>query len=139
MKFHLYADDTQPYLSYGDCSPVSKSAAIAKMEACINQIKSWMLLNMLKVNDRKTDFLQFLPKPHDNAPSISTISIGSDSITPGLSTKNLEVVLDNDLSLSEHIAATGKAANFQLYRLSCIQHYLSIMPNKCLYVCVYGK
>ena len=113
MKFHLYTDETQLHLLFDDCSRVSKSAAIAKMEACIDEIKSLMLLNMLKLNNSKTEFLQFPPRPHDSTPSITTIRIGSDSITPDLSTKNLVVVLDNDLTLTEHIAATCKAANFQ--------------------------
>ena len=63
MNFHLYADDMQLYLSFDDCSPISRQAALAKMEACINDIISWMLVHMLKLNDSKTKFLKFLPKP----------------------------------------------------------------------------
>ncbi len=48
MKFHLYADDMQLYLSFDDRSPVSRQAALTKMEVCTDDIKSWKLLDMLK-------------------------------------------------------------------------------------------
>ncbi len=105
--------------------PVSKQDALARMEACIADIKAWMLLNLLKLNDSKTEFLEFHPSPHSSAQIESSFSIGTDIITPTHTANNLGVVLDDRLFLDEHITATCKAANFQLYRLSRIKKFLS--------------
>ena len=82
-----------------------------KMEFCISDIKSWMLLNMLKLNDSKTEFLEFHPSPHPRSTSTSPSSIGSDTIILCHTAKNLGVVFDSNLCLTERITATCKAAN----------------------------
>ncbi len=98
MKFHLYADDIQLYLSFDGRIPVSKQDALTRMEACIADIKAWMLLNFLKLNDSKTEFLEFHPS-HSSTHTESSFSIGTDVHTA----KNLGVVLDDRLSLSMNI------------------------------------
>ena len=76
MKFYSYADDTQLYLSFDDHIPMSKQDALARMESCISDIKAWMLLNLLKLNDSKTKFLEFHPSPHSSDHTNSSFSIG---------------------------------------------------------------
>ena len=61
MNFHLYADDTQLFLSFDSCVPSTSESAIVQLEACISEIRAWMLINKLKLNDDKTEFLRFLP------------------------------------------------------------------------------
>ena len=62
MNFHLYADDMQLFLSFDSCVPSMGDAAIIQLESCIAEIRAWMLLNKLKVNDDKTEFLCFLTR-----------------------------------------------------------------------------
>ena len=59
MSFHLYADDTQLYLSFDSRVPSSGPEVIACLELCIADIRHWMLVNKLKLNDDKTEFLKF--------------------------------------------------------------------------------
>ncbi len=59
VSFHIYADDTQIYISFdlkiqGNCSDALKT-----LELCIFEIQSWMSANMLKMNMQKTEFLIF--------------------------------------------------------------------------------
>ena len=51
--------------------------------------KEWMLLNMLKLNGDKTEFIQFLPNhlKHIDIP-FPSVTIGSDSISASLTAKN---------------------------------------------------
>ena len=51
LSIHLYADDTQLYLSFD----VSEGEVCReKMEACLDEIRTWMAENMLKLNESKT-------------------------------------------------------------------------------------
>ena len=54
---HLYADDTQLYVSFklgiGDLLSSAKSS----VEICVQEINNWMILNGLKLNEETTELL----------------------------------------------------------------------------------
>ena len=128
MKFHLYADDTQLYLSLNGRDPEPEHDALTRLEACIADIKLWMLQNKLKLNDSKTEFLQFLPSISKTIARVNNtpkIIIGNDAISPNDIAKNLGVLIDDQVTLDRHIMSVCKAANFQLYRLSRMKKYLT--------------
>ncbi len=79
MSYHLYADDTQLYLSFDSKVPSAGPEAIARLESCIADIRQWMLVNKLKLNDDKTEFLKFLPQSQHEHITPSSIKIGSES------------------------------------------------------------
>ena len=54
INYHIYADDTQLYISFDLSDP---SIAIDKVNKCISDIRTWMIQNKLKINDSKTEFL----------------------------------------------------------------------------------
>ena len=55
---HAYADDPQLYLSFCANSIDDQTAALAAMEHCISDIRSWMHHDKLKLNDENTEFLR---------------------------------------------------------------------------------
>ena len=55
LNVHFYADDTQLYFSYGINSPENELTVHCKIEKCVADIKSWMTVNKLKLNDEKTE------------------------------------------------------------------------------------
>ena len=57
--YHLYADDQQIYLSFKPCIIGSREQCIKRLEDCIAEILEWMTLNLLKLNDDKTEFILF--------------------------------------------------------------------------------
>ena len=56
LKVHLYADDCTVYLPFED---FNQSVAEAKMSDCIDEIKTWMNRNFLKLNSNKTAIMLF--------------------------------------------------------------------------------
>ena len=51
---HLYADDTEIYIAFETSLSTDEQVAIKTIQACISEIRSWMLLIKLQRNDGKT-------------------------------------------------------------------------------------
>ncbi len=64
MKSHLFADNTQLYLTFDPKAQGDEELNITTMESCISEIKLWMLQNKLNLNDGKMEFL-FLKSHHN--------------------------------------------------------------------------
>ena len=50
IGYHVYADDTQLYISFKCKQPLE---AISKVNSCLSDIRRWMITNKLKINDSK--------------------------------------------------------------------------------------
>ena len=104
---------------------VLEESVLEQIERCISDIKYWMLINKLKLNGDKTEFLQLHPSRRNTAETLCpVINVGNSIVKPSDMANNLRVVCDNDLPLSRHITMIVKAAHFQLYHLSHIRKYL---------------
>ncbi len=53
MFMHACADDSELYISF----KMSQDAALKAMESCVNDIRTWMIVDKLKLNDGKTEFM----------------------------------------------------------------------------------
>ena len=56
VEYQSYADDTQNYLGF----KVNKSAireGVNRLENCLHDVKNWMWVNLLKLNDDKTEVI----------------------------------------------------------------------------------
>ena len=123
VKFHLYADDTQIYLTF-ESSPDSSEMAKVMMEACVRDIDAWMTVNMLKMNRDKTELL-VLNGRHRPLPPLTTISVCDEEINRSAKVRNIGVIYDSSMSMENHIMAISKAAFYHLRNISRIRKYLS--------------
>ena len=57
QDFHLYADDTQLYVSFIASCEESKESCMFKMNSCVAEISSWMSMNLLKLNEDKLEIM----------------------------------------------------------------------------------
>jgi hypothetical protein len=125
ITFHIYADDTQIYISFSASDSSKASSCLNILENCISDIRSWMAHNKLKLNDDKTEFL-VISSPHYQDLFINThLQIGNSSISPSQTARNLGVMFDNVLNMSNHVTSICKSASFQLYKIRKIRNYLS--------------
>ena len=53
---HFYADDSQLYLSFKP-KVHDTNDIVLRVELCVNEIKTWMIDNQLKLNDDKTELI----------------------------------------------------------------------------------
>ena len=77
IGYHVYADDTQIYVSFKCDDP---SQALGKINACISDIRRWMILNKLKINDAKTGFIVFRSPMLKHDLSDLSVNVGGNVI-----------------------------------------------------------
>ena len=56
VSTHAYVDDHQLYMAFSP-NLKSQNQAVSCMESCLDDVKSWMISNKLKMNDSKTEFI----------------------------------------------------------------------------------
>ena len=103
VAFHLYADDTQIYLSFRPSIPSSKHECIAKIAKCIEEIGIWMTQNLLKLNNNKTEFILMGTQQQLSKLDNISLHISSDTIKPTDHVRNLGFIIDSLLKNGSHI------------------------------------
>jgi hypothetical protein len=122
VHHHLYADDTQLYLSF---SPLSFSTNIVQLRTVIGQVSSWMSSNLLSVNPHKTEFLVIgTPQQLSKLNNPSLIFDSNTTIMPVTSARNLGVLFDNHLSFNDQITALSKSCFYHIHDLRRIRNTL---------------
>ena len=119
FSYHCYADDTQLFLSF----PPADTQIESRIANCLSDISNWMAAHHLKLNLGKTELL-FIPGkccPHRDL----TITIDNTVVTTTPTARILGVTLDDQLSFSNHIAATARSCRFQLYNIRRIRRFLT--------------
>ena len=115
-----YADDTQIYVVI---KPSNRDSAISQVETCIKDIHIWMAANKLMLNDAKTELLHVSSRFSKNVPDIH-INIGDTSISPSKTVRDLDVILDNNLTMTSHVNNVCRSASYAIYRIGKLRRYL---------------
>jgi exonuclease III len=129
IQYHLYADDTQIYLTF-DID--GASGAVQKMEEAISVIKTWMTQNFLCLNDDKTEVLVMASRTSLPKLSIPTISIGDACISVATNARNIGFFFDQTMNLEKQINLTCQSAWFHLRNIAKIRQYLDLASTECL-------
>ena len=108
VNHHAFADDNQLY-KISTLDTIHQSTET--LQNCTTDVKSWMTANKLQLNDNKTEAMIVLSNRIHNDNTIQNrIHIGDADVPFVSSVKNLDVTLDSNLSMSQHISNTCKAA-----------------------------
>ena len=95
------------------------------LEKCIQEIRSWMRQNFLKLNDEKIEFLLFGSPQQLSKVSILCITIGDSQITASSQARNLGVIFDSTMTLKPHISNVVRVLPFHIRNISRIRKYLN--------------
>ncbi|RUS75909.1 hypothetical protein EGW08_016322 [Elysia chlorotica] len=98
LHHHLYADDTQVYIPI---SEGNEDQQAVKIKNCLNEIKDWMLVNKLKLNDNKTEIMLLGTNQQRANIAFDCLEIGNAtiSIESTKAIRNLGFYFDPDLSM----------------------------------------
>ncbi len=95
----------------------------ARISGCLADISAWMKEHHLQLKLAKTELLIFPATPtlqHD-----FTIQLGSSTITPSSSVRNLGVIFDEQLTFKDHIAKTTRSCRSALQNIRTIRPFLT--------------
>ena len=121
VKFKIYADDTQFYFQIEKIEDATK-----KITEIMKDIKEWMTAKKLKLNEDKTECMLFgTAKATRKYEFFKTVTIGSSTINVVTIVRNLGVLIDNTLSMKDHILNTVKICNHHIRNIAFIRKYLN--------------
>ena len=129
---HGYVDDTQLYLLFRPNSRSSQDQAIASVEACISDVRVWLIHNRLLINDSKTEFLVFGSRLQLSNIAIDSITVGDSTIKPVKSVRNLGTWFDSNMSMSIHIGKICSKAFYGLNKIRQLRKFLNPESTKTL-------
>ena len=122
---HAYADDTQLYIAFSTKEAAGQSQATEAIERCIDDIRTWMLTDKLKINDDKTEFMIIGTRQQLSKISPCHLTIGNTVVAPVAAARNLGSWMDTSLTLQEHINKTCRAAYFHIHNIRHIRKFLT--------------
>ena len=107
---HAYADDNQLYLSFKPNSAVGETEARFAMEQCIRAVRAWMVVDKLKLNEEKMEFM--LIGTHQQLSKVRTDSlfVAGTVVSSVSEARNLGVWFDCKFQFQTHINKTCQAA-----------------------------
>lgn len=119
----LYADDTQLYIAFDLSKPANQ--IISRIEACVDDISSWMRTNRLKLNENKTELLVITSPRQSTNHSKIELRIGTNTVRTSSEARNLGIVFDNTMKMQRHISNICQSSYFHLRNIRSIRKYLS--------------
>ena len=113
-------------------SIIDQQTALARIQACIKEIRIWMILHKLMMNDSKTEFVIVVSSGSVDKVSIDTITIGDSSVSPSGSARNIGVIFYTTLCLNDHITKVCQTCHYWVKNIRHIRCCLSLTATQLL-------
>ena len=122
---HAYADDTQLYLGFKPGDYANVTAPVSSIQSCIPDVQSWMMMDRLKLNPDKTEFLILGTRQQLEKVITSHLVVGESRISPPTKIKNLGSWFDSNLDMLSHVNNICSLSFYYIYNRRRIRKYLS--------------
>ena len=128
LSHHLYADDTQIYISLtGDTATES----LKMIQSCITGVSTWMPQSKLKLNHSKTEFLLIGSKSQrEKFINLFPLVVLDNETNPADSARNLGVFFDSGLNFRQHISQVSSSCFYHIRDLERIRKSLPLALAK---------
>ena len=121
ISFHLYADDTQIYVSF---PPSDSSSYLNDLSDILNTVHTFLTCNRLTVNPTKTEFLLIGTPQQRSKIASPSITFQGSTINPSKSVRNLGFLFDSHLSHHSQISSISRSSFLQIRQLRQIRSSL---------------
>jgi len=128
LDHHLYADDTQVYISL----------STADTDLCLKQLGDWLsdisgcvTNNKLRLNANKIDFIDICTsRQRSKLTNFFSTNTLSHRITPSDTVRYLGVTCDNDSNFRKHVSLICRCCFYHSRDLRRIRRYISLSVAK---------
>ena len=111
IHHHLYADDTQLYITF---PPIDHTQALACMEACVQDLKAWLSDNgsvtMDMMNDNKSQAIVIRSSSLSTPISLTRVDICGQLVDNSPVIRDLGFTIDTNLTMTSQIANVCRSA-----------------------------
>ena len=121
VSFHLYADDTQLYISFSSTDPLN---SLSTLSSTLDSVHTWLTTNRLSVNPSKTEYLIIGTHQQRSKLVSSSITFHGTPLTPTDSARNLGVTFEPDLSMKKHISSICQTSFYHIRQLRQVRSSL---------------
>ena len=129
MQHHLYADDTKLYVTF---PPTDNMQALARMEACIQEVKTWLCVNGLVMNENKSVAIVICSPSLGTPIMFSCINISGQFVDTFAVIRDLGFATDTHMSMASQVSNICRSAYYHLSRIAKIRESLTTSVCKSL-------
>ena len=126
VHYHRFADDIQLYVSYNPAESEELNYAKLQLIQCIDEIRAWMLLHQLKLNDNKTEFMVLQSSHNLLVHGSPTLQLSQLTLTSTDTARNLGCFFDRHMQLDRLVSSYCSSAYYHLRTISNIRHLLTL-------------
>ena len=101
-----------------------------QLQACIRDIRTWMVQDKLQLNDSKTKFLIIGTRAQLNKVTINDLQVGEVKVSAVHSVRNLGAWFDTNMNMTTHINSICQSIYYHLHNIRRIRKYLSYDNRK---------
>ena len=125
---HLYADDTQIYVSPSKTDP---EMSLSLVQQCLQDVSDWMISSKIKLNPDKTEFIIIVTKAQrDKFKKYLPTKLLDQDVTQTDSARNLGIEFDKDFNFKKHISKVCRSCYYHIRDLRRLRRCLTAPVTK---------
>ena len=125
LHFHLFADDSQWYVSFKNKDNNDETITVARIQACVDELKAWMIHHRLQLNDSNTKILVITTPSSAGKHNLTDVVIADTILKPTTVARNLGVMFDSAFNVKSQVSKLCQTAYYHLHIIRAIRDCLT--------------